>query len=58
MSSFFTARRLQQNLRTIMNSNVQRALFYSKSRKYESTLEAALDGPDIPVSVYTAWSMV
>jgi oligoendopeptidase F len=31
---------------------VQRAAFYAKARKYASHLEAALDGPNIPVSVY------
>jgi oligoendopeptidase F len=35
-----------------MNSNVQKSLFYAKSRKYGSNLELALDGPNIPVSVY------
>jgi oligoendopeptidase F len=54
MSSFFTSLgSFSRTLGTLMNSNVQRALFYSKSRKYASTLEAALDGPNIPVSVYT-----
>jgi len=53
MSSFFTSLgSFSRTLGTIMNSNVQRALFYAKSRKYVSTLEAALDGPNIPVSVY------
>jgi oligoendopeptidase F len=37
---------------TTMNSSVQKALFYAKSRKYASNLEATLDGPNIPVSVY------
>jgi oligoendopeptidase F len=54
MSSFFTSLgSFSRTLGTIMNSSIQRALFYSKSRKYASTLEAALDGPNIPVSVYT-----
>jgi oligoendopeptidase F len=54
MSSFFTALgAFSRTLGTIMSSNIQRALFYSKSRKYASTLEAALDSPNIPVSVYT-----
>ena len=54
MSSFFTSLGgFSRTLGTIMSSNIQRALFYSKSRKYASTLEAALDGPNIPVSVYT-----
>jgi len=54
MSAFFTA--LGGFSRTIgvtMNSNVQKSLFYSRSRKYKSNLEAALNGPNIPVSVYT-----
>jgi oligoendopeptidase F len=36
-----------------MNGNVQKAIFFAKARKYPSTLEAALDGPNIPASVYT-----
>jgi oligoendopeptidase F len=32
---------------------VQKALFYSKTRKYPSNLEASLNAPNIPVSVYT-----
>ena len=38
---------------TTMNSSVQKALFYAKTRKYGTNLEATLDGPNIPVSVYT-----
>jgi oligoendopeptidase F len=38
---------------TMMNANVQKVAFYAKTRKYTSHLEAALDGPNIPVSVYT-----
>ncbi|MBI4265093.1 MAG: oligoendopeptidase F [Acidobacteria bacterium] len=54
MSAFFTALgAFSRTFGTTMNSSVQRALFYSKSRKYGSTLEATLDGPNIPVSVYT-----
>ncbi len=37
---------------TTINSSVQKALFYARSRKYASNLEATLDGPNIPVSVY------
>jgi oligoendopeptidase F len=36
-----------------MNASVQRALFMAKSRRYATTLEAALNGPNIPTSVYT-----
>jgi oligoendopeptidase F len=54
MSAFFTALGgFSRTLGTIMDGNVQRAIFYSKSRRYSSTLEARLDGPNIPVSVYT-----
>jgi oligoendopeptidase F len=35
-----------------MNANVQKDLFYSKARKYDSNLDAALNGPNIPVPVY------
>jgi len=54
MSAFFKSLgSFSRTLGTIMSSNIQRALFYSRSRKYASTLEARLDGPNIPVSVYT-----
>jgi oligoendopeptidase F len=53
MSAFFGALgTFSRTLGTIMNSNVQRALFYARSRRYASTLEASLDGPNIPTSVY------
>jgi oligoendopeptidase F len=38
---------------TTINSSVQKALFYARSRRYASNLEASLNGPNIPVSVYT-----
>jgi oligoendopeptidase F len=53
MSAFFGA--LGGFSRTIgmtINSSVQRSLFYSRARKYPSDLEAALNGPNVPVSVY------
>jgi oligoendopeptidase F len=54
MSAFFTALGgFGRTFGTTMNSSVQKALFYSKSRKYASNLEASLNGPNIPVSVYT-----
>jgi oligoendopeptidase F len=37
---------------TTMNSSVQKSLFYGKARKYASALDASLDRPNIPVSVY------
>ena len=36
-----------------MNGEVQKVLFYAKARKYSTALETALDGPNIPMSVYT-----
>jgi oligoendopeptidase F len=53
MSAFFGALGgFTRTFGTTMNSSVQKALFYAKSRKYASTLEASLNGPNIPVSVY------
>ena len=36
-----------------MNGEVQKVLFYANARKYESGVEASLDGANIPVTVYT-----
>ena len=53
MSAFFNSLgSFSRTLGVTMNSNVQKSLFYSRSRKYASNLEAALNGPNIPVSVY------
>src|SRR4029453_2853253 len=54
VSSFFGALGVfGRTLGMTMNSSVQRSLFYAKSRKYASNLEAALNSPNVPVSVYT-----
>jgi oligoendopeptidase F len=53
MSAYFRALgNFSRTYGTTMNSSMQRALFYSKSRKYESTLDSSLDSSNIPVSVY------
>jgi len=53
MSAFFAALGgFGRTLGMTMNANVQKDLFYSKARKYNGNLEAALNGPNIPVSVY------
>jgi oligoendopeptidase F len=53
MSAFFGALgSFSRTLGMTMNSSVQRSLFYSRSRKYSSSLEAALNGPNVPVPVY------
>ena len=54
MSTFFgSLGAFGRTLGTTMNAEVQKVLFYSKTRKYGSNLEASLDGPNIPTSVYT-----
>jgi oligoendopeptidase F len=54
MAAFFRALgAFNRTFGTMMNASVQKAAFYAKTRKYASHLEAALDGPNIPVSVYT-----
>ena len=54
MAAFFTALSgFSRTMGTTMNSSLQKAQFFSKTRKYGSSLEASLDGPNIPVSVYT-----
>jgi oligoendopeptidase F len=54
MSAFFNALGgFSRTMGMTMNSSVQRSLFYSRARKYPSNLEAALNGPNVPVSVYT-----
>ena len=53
MSTFFRALgTFSRTFGTMMNANVQRVAFYAKTRRYGSHLEAALDGPNIPVPVY------
>ena len=37
---------------TTMNGEVQKVLFTAKARKYSTALEASLDAPNIPTSVY------
>jgi oligoendopeptidase F len=36
-----------------MSGSVQKALFFARTRNYASSVEAALDGSNIPLSVYT-----
>lgn len=39
-------------LAAVFSANLKQAGFHARMRKYDSTLEAALDGGNIPVSVY------
>ncbi len=54
MSAFFTSLgAYSRTFGTTMNGEVQKLLFLARARKYGSSLELALDGPNIPLSVYT-----
>ena len=44
----------RRTLGATLSTAVQAALFQTRARNYESTLQRALDGPNIPPSVYTA----
>jgi oligoendopeptidase F len=54
MSAFFkTFAGFNRTFGTTMDGEVQKVLFLSKARHYPSALAFALDGPNIPASVYT-----
>jgi oligoendopeptidase F len=54
MSAFFNALgKFGRTYGTTIDGEVQKVAFYAKARKYNSSLEFALDGPNLPVSVYT-----
>jgi oligoendopeptidase F len=53
MSAYFTALGgFGRTFGTLMHGNLQKALFLARARRYASSLEATLDGPNIPVTVY------
>ena len=54
MSTYFTAiGGFSRTFGTTIDAEVQKVQFYSKVRRYGTAVESALDGPNIPVSVYT-----
>jgi oligoendopeptidase F len=54
MDAFFTSLgKYRGTFGSMMNSNVQASVFYARARNYDSSLQASLDGPNIPVSVYS-----
>jgi oligoendopeptidase F len=54
MTAFFNAlASFGRTFGTSMSGEVLKVQFYSKARKYPSNLASQLDGPNIPVSVYT-----
>jgi oligoendopeptidase F len=53
MSAFFGALgSFRRTFGATMNAEVQKVLFFSKARHYTAALDAELDGPNIPTSVY------
>ncbi|MQA30071.1 MAG: oligoendopeptidase F [Luteitalea sp.] len=53
MSAFFGAlAAFSRTYGTTMSGEVQKVSFVTRTRKYPSALEAVLDGPNIPTSVY------
>jgi oligoendopeptidase F len=54
MAAFFQSLgSFSRTLGTMMHGNVQKVWFFAKTRGYDSSLEAALGDPNIPVSVYS-----
>jgi len=54
MAAYFGALgKFSRTFGATMDTEVQKVAFYTKARKYQSSLEGSLDGPNIPVSVYT-----
>lgn len=52
-SAYFSALgQFSRTFGTMMDANVQRVLFFAKSRKYGSALEYALDAVNVPTRVY------
>ncbi len=55
METFFgSLGKFGRTLGATMTANVQAAQFRAKARRYDSTLAAALDGPNVPPTVYKA----
>src|SRR5262249_40937602 len=53
MSAFFGALgSLGRPFGSTMNAEVQKVLFFTNARHYTTALDAELDGPNIPTSVY------
>jgi oligoendopeptidase F len=53
MSTFFTALgKYRGTFGSTLNAQIQSDVFYARARKYDSALSAALDGPNVPASVY------
>jgi oligoendopeptidase F len=54
MEAFFiTLGKYRGTFGSMMNSNVETSVFYARARNYDTDLQATLDQPNIPVSVYS-----
>jgi oligoendopeptidase F len=54
MEAFFTALgKYRATFGSMMNTNVQASVYYARARNYDTSLQASLSGPNIPVSVYS-----
>jgi len=54
MAAFFNALGTYRGtIGSVMNSSVQGDVFYAHTRNYMTALEASLDGPNIPIAVYS-----
>jgi oligoendopeptidase F len=54
MSEFFGALgKFHGTFGSTLSGQVQSDIFFARARKYDSSLDAALDGPNIPTTVYT-----
>lgn len=50
---FNTYANYRNTFATTLASNIKNTMFYAKTKKYNSTLEAALENDNVPVEVYT-----
>ena len=54
MTAYFSALGgFSRTFGTSMSASLQKAVFFTRARNYESNLGATLNGPNIPISVYT-----
>ena len=53
MTLYHTYEHYKNTLAAIYSTNAKKELFYTRARKYTSTMEAHLDAHNIPTSVYT-----
>lgn len=51
-SVYSTYKQFSNTYASILSAQVKQLMFFAKTRKYENTLEAALDETDVPVNVY------